>query len=205
MRLGIMGGTFDPVHLGHLIIAEEARLRVGLDRVLFVPAGRPWLKAGGPKASAQDRLAMVRLAIKGNPFFDCTAIEVNRQGNSYTAVTLEELRAALGLDTELFFIVGLDSLADFHRWQRPDRILKLATLVVLVRPGYDRSSLRVLDKVKDGASQSAVLLEGPLIEISSTEIRRRVAQGASIRYLVPPEVERYIMAHGLYRSEEKAT
>ena len=202
-----MGGTFDPVHLGHLIVAEEARLRAELDRVLFVPAGRPWLKANEPRASAQDRLAMVRLAIKGNPFFECTAIEVERQGDSYTAVTLEELQAAIGLATELFFIVGLDSLADFHRWQRPDRILELATLVVLARHAPDASgaSLQMLDAVKAGASQSAVLLDGPLIEISSTEIRRRVAREVSIRYLVPPEVERYIMAHGLYRSEEKAT
>jgi nicotinate-nucleotide adenylyltransferase len=204
MRVGILGGTFDPIHLGHLIIAEEARVRLGMDSVVFMPAGRPWLKEHEPRAEVGHRLEMVRMAVEGNPHFSHSLLEAERQGNSYTANTLERMRRTLPEEAELLFILGLDSLKEFAGWHRPERILELATLVALVRPGYEDVQVRALDDVLPGASQRVVLLEGPLLEISSTDIRRRVAKGQSIRYLVPQEVEEYIQRNGLYLTEEAA-
>ena len=198
MRVGVLGGTFDPIHVGHLIVAEEARVEVGLDEVVFVPAGRPWLKHHGPRASAQHRLEMVRLAVKGNRFFRCSDQEVKRPGVSYTVDTLEELHGELPADAELFFILGLDLLLDFPRWRSAQRILELATLVTVVRPGHEGLSSDKLPGLLAGAGDRVRVVEGPLVDISSTEIRRRVAAGVSIRYLVPPEVEDYIITHHLY-------
>jgi len=205
MRVGVLGGTLDPVHLGHLVIAEEARQRLALDRVIFVPAGKPWLKEHGPVAPPQHRLQMVRLAVERNPFFSCSPVEIERRGVSYTVDTLEELRRELPSGTELFLILGSDWLHGFHRWRRPERIMELATLVAVARPGCQRVPGQAMEAVAPGASERVVLLEGPLVDISSTEIRRRVAEGLSIRHLVPPEVEDYITRHGLYRGKEAGT
>jgi len=202
MRVGVLGGTFDPIHTGHLIIAEEARVEVGLDEVVFVPAGRPWLKDHQPRASSQHRLEMVGLAIGPNRFFRCSDREVKRPGISYTVDTLEELRGELPRGAELFFILGLDLLLDFHRWQRAERILELATLVTVVRPGNEGLRPGKLPGLRAGAEGRVRFVEGPLVDISSTEIRRRVAAGLSIRYLVPPGVEDYIATHRLYQGEE---
>ena len=204
MRVGVLGGTFDPIHLGHLIIAEEARVRLGMDSVVFMPAGRPWLKEHEPGAEVGHRLEMVRMAVEGNPYFSYSRLEVERQENSYTADTLERMRRTLPEGAELLFILGLDSLREFAGWHRPERVLELATLVALVRPGYEDVQVRALDDILPEASQRVVLLEGPLLEISSTDIRRRVAKGHSIRYLVPQEVEEYIQRTGLYLTKEAA-
>lgn len=204
MRVGILGGTFDPIHLGHLIIAEEARVQMDLDSVVFVPAGRPWLKEHEPIAPAKHRLEMVRLAMELNPSFSCSSLEVEHEGISYTVDTLEGMRQTLPSGAEMFFIIGADSLREFHRWRHPERILKLATLVTAVRPGYEENPVEELERDMRGASRRVVLLEGPLVEISSTEIRRRVAGGRSIRGLVPREVEEYVKSNGLYRTEEVA-
>jgi nicotinate-nucleotide adenylyltransferase len=202
-RVGIVGGTFDPIHLGHLIIAEEARVQLGLERVIFIPAGRPWLKGSEPSASPKDRLEMTRLAVRSHPSFRCASIEVERGGNTYTVETLEVLSRSLP-GAELFYVVGLDSLREFHRWRSPARILELATLVVLLRPGYRRPPLNALRGVAPAAEERVRILKGPLMEVSSTDIRRRVAEGRSIRYLVPPEVEEYIARRGLYRAKEES-
>ena len=198
MRTGILGGTFDPVHLGHLLIAEESRISLGLDQVLFVPAGRPWLKEGQPLTESCHRVQMVELAVSSNPHFRVIRNEVDRSGPSYTVDTLEELREELPA-AELFFILGLDAFESFHRWKDPGRILELCRLVVVSRPGYSDEELdRLLATCGDQADRICVL---PVhnVDFSATEIRRRASQGISFRYQVPEAVEAYISEQGLYR------
>ena len=197
MRVGIAGGTFDPIHLGHLIIAEEARVSLGLDEVVFIPAGQPWMKAGRSLTTPHHRLNMVRLATASNPFFRVSSIEVDRSGPTYTVDTIRELGRELVGGHDLYFILGIDSLRGFHRWKEPEAILELCTLVTAPRSGYQ-------DVDRDQASQVSIppekliALECPGVDISSTEIRRRVALGLSVRYWVPEEVQPYIHQNGLY-------
>ena len=203
MRVGILGGTFDPVHLGHLIIAEESRLSLALDRVLFVPAGQPWLKAGQPLTEASHRRQMVELAVASNPHFGCLSSELDRPGPSYTVDTLAELRADWGPDVELHFILGQDAFASFHRWKEPERLLELARLVVVSRPGYqeeqpDAITNRTLARYREQGDRITVL-PVPMVDFSATEIRRRAAAGRSFRYQVPEPVDQYIIEQGLYR------
>ena len=197
MRIGVFGGTFDPIHLGHLAIAEEARDRLDLEEVCFVPAGAPWMKAGQPLSSAQDRLAMVRLAVEDNPFFRVSTIELERPGPSYTVDTLRELREEYGPEAQFFFILGSDSFVRFREWKDPEGVLRLATLVVLERPGGTWSTEEVEEKM--GGVGRVERVEAVRLEISASDIRRRVADGKSIRYLVAESVERHIYARGLYR------
>ena len=199
MKVGILGGTFDPIHIGHLIIAEEARERLGLEEVIFIPTGQPWMKAGFQISPAHHRLEMVKLTIESNPFFRASAMEIERHGPTYTLDTLLDLRKELSASAQILFILGLDSLQELHRWREPERILDLCTLVAVTRPGFQDADPRFLDSVIPGLSERIVLLESPLIDVSGTEIRRRVAKGKSIRYQVPRTVEEYIQKHGLYR------
>ena len=198
MRVGVFGGTFDPVHLGHLIAAEEARTSLLLDEVLFVPAGRPWFKTGQPMAAADHRLAMVGLAVASNPSFQVTDVEIIRPGPTYTADTLEELRQTLGAEASLYVILGLDALAELGRWHRPERVLEMATVVGMRRPGSESFDPRWIEAVSPGASARVVVLDSPLIDVSGVELRRRLAEGKSIKYLVPEPVESYIREHRLY-------
>jgi nicotinate-nucleotide adenylyltransferase len=200
MRIGVLGGTFDPVHLGHLIVAEEARVRLKLDQVIFMPAGQPWLKAGQCLTPGGHRLQMVELAVASNPFFRVASNEVERPGATYTVDTLVELNRELGPNASLYFILGMDSLAQFHRWKEPDQLLELCQLVVVSRPGHQNVDVNDLVARFPQAGPGLVLLTVPRIEISSTEVRRRVAEGISIRYLVPEAVEEYISEHRLYQS-----
>ena len=197
MRIGVLGGTFDPIHLGHLIIAEEARDRLDLEEVCFVPARDPWMKAGQPLTSGHDRLSMARLAMEDNPFFRVSTLELERPGPSYTVDTLRELQEDYGPEAQLFFILGSDAFARFDEWEDPEGILGLATLVVVDRPGATASAEAIDQQVGNAGSVERV--RGVHLEISAKDIRRRVAAGASIRYLVPEPVERYIYARGLYR------
>ena len=199
MRLGIFGGTFDPIHVGHLLIAEEARAQLSLEEVVFIPTGEPWMKQGHVLAEARHRLSIVRLAVGPNPFFRCSSVEVDRPGATYAVDTLEELHRESEGEDEFYFILGADSVAQFRRWKEPGRILELCTLVVAPRPGFEEPDLRFLDEVRPEASRRAILLEGPSIDISGTGIRRRLAEGRSVRYQVPEEVEGYLHSHGLYR------
>ncbi len=196
MRIGVLGGTFDPIHLGHLAIAEQARDRLELEEVCFVPAGAPWMKAGQALSSAQDRLCMVRKAVEDNPFFRVSTVELDRAGPSYTVETLRELQDDYGPDARLFFILGTDAFARFGEWKDPEGILSLATLVVVDRPGETASTEEVKDRM--GISGRVEHVRSIRLEISARDIRRRVAEGASIRYLVPEPVERHIYARGLY-------
>lgn len=201
--MGVLGGTFDPVHLGHLIIAQEASYRLGLERVLFLPAGQPWLKEGRPITPAHHRLEMLRRAIAGDPAFALSTLEVERPGPSYTVDTLPLLkREARG---ELYFILGLDSLADLPRWHQPERLIRLCRLVGMPRPGYSSLDLAALERAIPGVGERVVLLPDPEIGISATEIRGRVARGQPIRYLVPEAVEGYIREQGLYAANTSAS
>ena len=197
-RIGILGGTFDPPHFGHLAIAEEARCRLALERVLIVPAGRPPHKPRKPITPAQHRVAMVELAVAGNPALVLCRADLDRPGPSYTAGLLEHLRQHFGPDCELYFVVGMDSLRDFLSWRDPARILDLAQLVAVGRPGSE-ADLPALERAIPGATGRVTLLEGPGLEIASSDLQRRVREGLPVRYQTPDAVAEYIEAHGLYR------
>jgi len=196
-RLGVIGGTFDPIHIGHLAIAEEARVRLALDGVLFVPARVSPLKLGNHLASGEDRYRMVALAIADNPSFRASRIELDREGPSYTVDTLRALRAANGEEAELYFIMGMDSLDTLTHWRRPDEILRLARLVVISRPDC-HPDWASLEAAIPGASQAITVIDSLQLDISSTDLRERVRKGWPIRYLVPAPVETYIREHRLY-------
>ncbi len=214
MRLGVLGGTFDPVHQGHLILAAMAHEQLSLDWVSFVPAGQPWrkealddqlhgvrmgfaFKSGRAVAAAGHRVQMLRLAISSNSAFDVATVEVERPGPSYTADTLEWFRQQQST-AELFFILGQDALADLPNWHRPDRILELASLAVAHRPG-GRDSVEQEVAALPGLAEHVIWISMPQMEISASEIRRRVKDRRPIRYLVPDPVEAYIREQGLYR------
>ena len=198
-RVGILGGTFDPIHLGHLLLAEEARTHLALEMVLFVPTGQPWLRRHRPISPSHHRVAMARLAVADNPAFAVSTLEVDRPGPTYTVDTLDVLHRQYGEGAEFYFLLGSDALQDLPRWKEPARLLTMCRLVVFPRPGAPPVDLSLLDRFQEGASQRAVALSGPLIGISGSEIRRRAAQDLSIRYWVPRPVEEYILGHGLYR------
>ncbi len=196
MNIGVLGGTFDPIHIGHLIIAEEARVRLGLSKVLFVPAGQPWLKQDRDVTAAVHRVEMVGRAIADNPYFELSTLEVERSGPSYTVDTLTMLHKQLGGRTSLFFILGRDTLAELPLWKEPEKVVQLCRLVVPPRLGS--RDLKHLEKAIPGLLDKVIQLAMPVIGISSSEIRQRMAQGLSIRYLVPPEVEKYITEQKIY-------
>ena len=198
MRLGVLGGTFDPPHVGHLLLAEEARTRLQLERVLFVPAGDPWRKAGQDVTPVEHRLAMVRLLLGSDPYFEVSTLEVERQGPSYTVDTLGALHQQYGPELELYFILGEDALDDLPNWKEPARLVSLARLAVAPRPP-ERGRARVgLEAAVPGLSRRVVPLPMPTIDISSTALREWARAGLSLRYLVPLSVEEYIRRHGLY-------
>ena len=190
-RIGIMGGTFDPVHLGHLVTAEQARADLRLDEVVFVPAGHPWQKAR-TVTSPQHRYLMVVLATAANPWFSVSRLEVDAPGPTYTVETLRTLRKLLP-DDALYFITGADAITNILTWKDAEECRALATFVAATRPGHDLAQLEALG-VRDGLE----LLDVPALAISSTDIRRRFAGARPVRYLIPREVEEYARKHGLY-------
>jgi nicotinate-nucleotide adenylyltransferase len=196
VNVGVLGGTFDPIHIGHLVIAEEARTKLGLSEVLFVPAGQPWLKQDRDITPAAHRVEMVRRAIADNPQFKLCTLEVDRPGPSYTVDTLTMLQKQLGSKASLFFILGRDTLAELPLWKEPQEVMQLCKLVVPPRIGS--RDLRHLEKAIPGLLDKVIQLDMPVIGISSSEIRHRIAQGLPIRYLVPPEVEKYITEQRIY-------
>ena len=198
MNIGVLGGTFDPIHNGHLIVAEEVKTRLNLAEIIFVPAGQPWLKAERPISPAEHRLQMLRLAIADKSYFKLSTIEIERTGPSYTVDTITELREQLGSEDELFFILGWDSLAELPQWREPSRLIKMCYLVAVPRPGYPRPKLKTLEVIIRGLSQRVMLMKKPEIDISASAIRERVAKGLSVRHLVPEPVNRYIKENKLY-------
>ena len=194
--VGILGGTFDPIHHGHLLVAEEAREALGLERVILVPAANPPHKPGRPITDAHHRLAMARLAVDGNPAFSVSDLEIVRGGASYTVDTL----AAIAVDgaNEPWLILSAEALAGFPTWRQPDRILDLARLAVVPRGGYETLDERWVHAHLPGREDRFRFLPGPLLPISGSVVRHRAAVGRSVRYLVPDGVARYIARHHLY-------
>ena len=192
-RIGVLGGTFDPVHHGHLVAASEVAYRLGLDEILLVPAGQQWQKTRPDISPAEDRYAMTVIATESDPRLTASRVDIDRDGPTYTVDTLTDLRAELGDDVELYFITGADALAGLPTGHRAEDIPSLAHLVGVTRPGH---GLDAPDGVPDG---SVTYVAIPALEISASDIRARVADGAPIRYLVPDGVERYVVEHGLYR------
>ncbi len=199
MKLGLLGGTFDPIHLGHLVIAEEVRLRLALDEVLFIPAGNPWLKNERIITPGGHRLEMVKLAISSNPYFKASDIELKRPAPSYSVDTVAALTEELGRDVGLYLIMGYDELSQLPLWREPRQLAEMCHIVGVRRPGYAELDWHSLEQGIGGISSRIIVLDVPQIDISSTQIRQRVATGLSISYLVPEAVERYILEHGLYR------
>ena len=196
--IGIMGGTFDPIHVGHLAVAEEAREALVLERVLFVPAGQPPHKLPGSVSPVRDRVAMVELAIAGNPAFELSTVEIERVGPSFTVDTVEALASA-HRGTTLHLILSAETFAELPSWHEPERLFEAARMAVVPREGYPAPDPAWLGRAFPGREDRVDYLGGPRLGLSSTALRTRVAAGRSIRYLVPPAVEAYIVDHHLYR------
>ena len=190
MRVGIMGGTFDPIHHGHLVAASEVQGRFGLDEVVFVPTGQPWQK--GVVSPAEDRYLMTVIATASNPRFHVSRADIDRPGPTYTIDTLRDLRDVYGADAELFFITGADALAKILSWKDALEMLSLARFVGVTRPGFELTDDHL-------PADSVTLVEVPAMAISSSDCRARVAEGKPVWYLVPDGVVQYIAKRGLYR------
>ena len=198
LRLGILGGTFDPLHYGHLALAETARVQLRLDRVLFVPAGQPPHKPGRPIAPAHHRAAMVEAAIADNPAFTLSRVDLDRAGPHYTVEMLALLQQEYP-SAELYFLVGEDSLADLLTWRDPAGIVRQARLAVMQRSGWE-ADLEALERAMPGLRERLVWLDAPCLDIAASDLRRRVREGLPLRYLVPPPVEAYIREFRLYEA-----
>ena len=196
-RLGIMGGTFDPIHYGHLVTAEQAREALELDLVLFMPAGVPAFKQGKRVTDAEDRYAMTILATAANSAFDASRFEIDREGVTYTIDTLRALRAYYPDNVKLFFITGADAILDLATWHDAEGMAELATFIAATRPGYDIDQARAR-LANSGVAFDVRYIEIPALAISSTNIRERVSRGKSVRYLTSESVIGYIRKNGLY-------
>jgi nicotinate-nucleotide adenylyltransferase len=191
-RIGVMGGTFDPIHHGHLVAASEVGHFFALDEVIFVPTGQPWQKEGRKVSAAEDRYLMTVIATASNPRFSVSRVDIDRPGETYTIDTLRDLRAARGPDVELFFITGADALARMMSWRDSDELFKLAHFVGCTRPGHRLSTAGL-------PAEGVSLIEIPALAISSTTCRERVRAGEPIWYLVPDGIVQYISKRGLYQ------
>jgi nicotinate-nucleotide adenylyltransferase len=198
MKVGILGGTFNPVHNGHLAVAGEGARQFGLKRVLFVPAGKPWMKACESIAQADHRIAMIKLAIKGIPEFELSLVEIDRDGLTFTVDTLVEMQKTLAKGAGLTLLMGWDSLQDMPLWKDPQRIIRMCRIAAFTRTGADIDTGR-LEKAIPGIKKRLNIIDMHPVDISSTEIRRRAAAGRSIHGMVPDSVEKYILEHRLYK------
>ena len=196
-RLGVMGGTFDPIHHGHLVAASEVAARFALDEVVFVPTGVPWQKAGRPVSKAEDRYLMTVIATASNPRFSVSRVDIERGGNTYTVDTLRDIRTERGPDVELFFITGADALANILTWRGADELFDLARFVGVSRPGVPLT----YQDIDHLPADKVTLLEVPALAISSTACRDRVADGLPLWYLVPDGVVQYVAKRRLYATD----
>ncbi|MDP2299592.1 MAG: nicotinate-nucleotide adenylyltransferase [Coriobacteriia bacterium] len=196
LRLGIMGGTFDPIHYGHLVTAEEALVQFNLDRVVFMPTGRPARKSGREVSSAEHRYLMTVIATASNPDFTVSRIEVDRPGVTYTADTVLELRRMHGPEAELYFITGADAVLDIVTWKDSGSLADVCTFIAATRPGHDISDF---SGRATAANLAVELMEVPALAISSSDIRARIAGRQPVRYLLPEAVAAYAHKNGLYR------
>ena len=194
-RLGVMGGTFDPIHYGHLVTAEEALVQFALDGVVFVPTGVPWMKEGRDVSPAEDRYLMTVIATASNPRFRVSRVEIDRDGPTYTVDTLRMLGEE-NPDAELYFITGADAMLEIFEWKESEEVMSLAHFIAATRPGYD---LTRFEKATPTGQQNVSLMNIPALAISSTDVRARVGEGRPIRYLVPEGVKSYVEKAELYR------
>ena len=199
MKIGVLGGTFDPVHNGHLAIAEEARAYLNLNEVIFLPAGQPWMKSDRSISPARHRTAMIGLALQARPYFKSSTIEIEHQGPSYSVNSMAELKAQAVEPTDWYFILGWDNLSKIPQWREPAKLIEMCFLAAVPRPGYERPNMKKLEAALPGISKKVILMDKPRLEISATDIRNKVAQGIPISGLVPEAVEKYIRENGLYR------
>lgn len=202
-RIGVMGGTFDPIHHGHLVTAEEAWKQFQLDLVLFVPSGHPPHKEDRESLDAESRYLMTVIATADNPHFQVSRMEIDRPGPSYTIDTVRELHRVYGKNTQIFFITGADAILEILTWKEPEKVLQECTFIAATRPGYDlrrlEESLPEAERMRHATDPRVLVMEIPALAISSTDIRRRVREGMPIRYLVPEGVREFIEKNGFYR------
>lgn len=198
MKIGVLGGTFDPVHRGHIMMAEEAGEKLSLSEIIMVPAGQPMSKPDIPVTPSEHRLAMLCLAVAGKPGLKLSTMEIERLGPSYTVDTIAELKGQSGKGDEIYFILGWDSLEQLPEWREPARLISLCFLAAVPRPGWSRPDLKALEADVPGISERVVFLEKPQVDISASAIREMVAGGKSIDHLVPVPVADYIKEHKLY-------
>ncbi len=199
-RVGIMGGTFDPIHYGHLVTAEAARSQFGLDEVVFTPAGNPPHKKDYEVTPAEARYLMTVLAINDNPFFKVSRMELDRPGYTYTIDTLKQFSELYGENVQLFFISGADAVLDILTWKDVGDVMQYCTFIAATRPGYPREKItQKLCELKKLYGKEVFPMEVTGLDISSTDIRRRIKEGLSVKYLLPDSVEKYIEKNGLYR------
>ena len=199
MKIGVLGGTFDPIHNGHLAIAEEARSYLNLNEVIFLPAGQPWMKSDRSISPARHRTAMIALALQARPYFKSSTIEIEHQGPSYSVNSIAELKAQAVEPTDWYFILGWDNLSKIPQWREPAKLIEMCFLAAVPRPGYERPNMKKLEAALPGISKKVILMDKPRLEISATDIRNKAAQGLPISGLVPEAVEKYIKENGLYR------
>jgi nicotinate-nucleotide adenylyltransferase len=204
MKIAVLGGTFDPIHLGHLAVAEEACQLLALNKVIFMPAGHPYFKESAAVSPAEDRIKMLELAIAGRMAYLISRLEVERPGPSYAVDSMAQIKKQLNPSDELFFIMGWDSLMKLHLWHEAARLISLCRIVAAPRPGYPQPRIKSLEKKLPGISECAIVMERPLIDISATLIREKVAKGLTIAGLVPPAVADYIREKGLYKLKTQA-
>ena len=199
MKIGVLGGTFDPIHNGHLAIAEEARAYLNLNEVIFLPAGQPWMKSDRSISPARHRTAMIGLALQARPYFKTSTIEIEHQGPSYSVNSIAELKTQAVEPTDWYFILGWDNLSKIPQWREPAKLIEMCFLAAVPRPGYERPNMKKLEAALPGIAKKVILMDKPRLEISATDIRNKAAQGLPISGLVPEAVEKYIKENGLYR------
>lgn len=199
-RYAILGGTFDPIHYGHLAAAETVRERLNCQKVIFIPSGDPPHKKGRVLTDSIHRYKMTELAVRSNPNFEVSNIEINRSGYTYTLDTIKELNNFYGKGIELFFITGADALLEIETWYKVEELLQLCSFVAVTRPGYDKLELeQKLQYLQSNYDSKLFIIDVPGLKISSSELRDRIIEGSSIKYLVPEAVEQYIYNQELYR------